>query len=241
MRSETRIKRLISALVIGTILIIGSYAAEQRQQNNGQVQPLTNVRATGPAADALKTLTVKGRAPKTGYSRSNFGPGWDSPGGCSVRERILQRDLTDITLYTDGCRVITGTLHDPYTGKTILFLRGESTSQAVQIDHVVALSDSWQKGAQQLSYEDRVMFANDPLELLAVDGAANQNKGDGDAATWLPVNKDFRCAYVARQISVKVKYNLWVTQAELNAMTKVLSACPDEPLPSYNTETRKAE
>ena len=102
----------------------------------------------------------------------------------------------------------------------------------MQIDHVVALSDAWQKGAQQLSMAMREQLANDPLELLAVDGPANQAKGDGDAATWLPPNKPYRCAYVARQIAVKQKYHLWVTSAERDAMQKILSGCAGQALPS---------
>jgi hypothetical protein len=102
----------------------------------------------------------------------------------------------------------------------------------VQIDHVVALSNAWQTGAGLLTPEIRQQLANDPLELLAVDGAANQQKSDGDAATWLPSNKAFRCQYVARQVAVKAKYQLWVTSAEKDAITRVLATCPGQPLPS---------
>src|SRR5690606_28202461 len=128
------------------------------------------------------------------------------------------------------CRVLAGVLADPYTAQSISFVRGQGTSELVQIDHVVALSDAWQKGAQQLSADQRATLANDPLNLLAVDGASNAQKSDGDAATWLPKNKSFRCEYVARQIAVKATYGLWVTQAEHDAIDRVLSACPDEPV-----------
>ncbi len=103
----------------------------------------------------------------------------------------------------------------------------------MQIDHVVALSNAWQTGAQKLSKTTRTELANDPYNLLAVDGPANQQKSDGDAATWLPSNKSFRCEYVARQIGVKHKYSLWVTQSEKNAMSNVLSACPTQTIPNY--------
>lgn len=141
-----------------------------------------------------------------------------------MRNIILARDMVDVVV-DDLCRVQSGTLHDPYTSETIVFQRGESTSQLVQIDHVVALSDAWQKGAQQLSYENRVELSNDPLNLLAVKGASNQQKGDGDAATWLPPNKAFRCQYVARQVAVKQKYSLWLTSAEKSAIAQILSQC----------------
>ena len=182
------------------------------------------------AAEVLATLPVKGRAPKTGYDRDEFGQRWldVDRNGCDTRNDILARDLTDMTR-SGPCTVVTGILADPFTGATIPFVRGQDTSALVQIDHVVSLSDAWQKGAQQLTPDQRASFANDPLNLLAVDGSSNAQKGDGDAASWLPKNRDFRCAYVARQVSVKAAYRLWVTQAEHDAIANVLASCPNEP------------
>lgn len=187
--------------------------------------------ATGDAATTLDQLLVKGRAPKTGYARAQFGNGWSSIGGCDTRNIILNRDMVDVVA-NEKCQVVSGVLHDPYTGRVISFARGEASSQAVQIDHVVALSNAWQTGAQQLTKPQRVQLANDPLELLAVDGPANQQKSDADAASWLPPSKPFRCQYVARQIAVKKKYDLWVTAAEKDAMQRVLMTCPGQSLPS---------
>lgn len=187
------------------------------------------------ALDLLATLPIKGRAPKTGYDRAQFGQAWADVdrNGCDTRNDILKRDLTGIT-YTNSvpCKVQSGTLADPYTGTSINFVRGAATSTAVQIDHVVALSDAWQKGAQQLTLEQRTALANDPLNLQATDGPTNQQKGDGDAATWLPPNKGFRCEYVARQISVKATYGLWVTQAEHDAMARILGDCSGQLAPT---------
>ena len=188
------------------------------------------------ARDVLATIPVKGRAPKTGYSRDQFGQAWADVdrNGCDTRNDMLRRDLSNLALKpgTRDCVVLSGVLTDPYTATLINFLRGSSTSAAVQIDHVVALSDAWQKGAQQLTEAQRLSFANDPLNLLAVDGPANQQKSDGDAATWLPPNKSYRCDYVARQISVKSSYGLWVTRAEHDAMARVLGDCLDTAAPT---------
>lgn len=182
------------------------------------------------ASQALDQLQVKGRASKTGYERSAFSDGWGYISGCTARNFILRRDLTQVT-YRDDCVVDTGVLRDPYTGKIINFKYGVGTSIAVQIDHVVALSDAWQKGAQKASAQQRQSFYNDPLNLLAVDGPTNSSKGDSDAATWLPPNKAYRCAYVARQVAVKSKYKLWVTLAEKAAIKAVLVDCPKQRLP----------
>lgn len=193
----------------------------------------------GTAADALAALPVKGRAPKTGYSRDEFGQRWADVdrNGCDQRNDVLARDLTGETFKpgTRDCVVLTGVLADPYTGRTIPFTRGQDTSTAVQIDHVVALSDAWQKGARQLDPQTRERLGNDPLNLLAVDGPTNSGKGDGDAATWLPPQRGYRCAYVARQVAVKAKYGLWVTQAEHDAIGRILGGCPGEPIPVDDT------
>ena len=179
------------------------------------------------AVDVLEELEVTGRAPKKGYERSQFYEDWPLIDGCSLRQRIIRRELGDSAIL-NGCNVVAGEYDEPYTGEHMVFTEKSQISAKIQIDHVVALSDAWQKGAQYLSAEVRYEIATDPLNLLAVDGEANQNKSDGDAATWLPPNKKFRCQYVARQVSVKFKYGLWVTQAEKEAILRILENCPNE-------------
>jgi len=187
-------------------------------------------------AGALAEIPTKGRAPKTGYSREQFGPAWSDVdhNGCDTRNDILTRDLGERTYKpgTHECIVLTGVLNDPYTGKRIDFERGVSTSTKVQIDHLVALSNAWQTGAQKLGADERKALANDPMNLLAVDGPTNAGKSDGDAATWLPPQKAFRCSYVARQTAVKLKYGLWMTQGEKAAISRVAATCPRQTVPA---------
>jgi len=184
------------------------------------------------ALAALNNLEVKGRAAKTGYARSQF-PHWSDPdrNGCDARNDTLKRDLTDITykVGTRDCKVIAGQLLDPFSGKVITF---STTKVVIDIDHVVALSNAWQTGAAYFDKNKRSQIANDPLNLLAVDSKLNRQKGDGDAATWLPPSKAFRCEYVARQVAVKAKYGLWVTQPEKVAIDKILSTCVGQKLPA---------
>jgi hypothetical protein len=234
-----RKRRGIAAVIIGLVLAVGVFVQanlseevwRSMTQNDSGAAQVTN--SDQPLAlESLKLLAVKGRAPKTGYSRDQFGNGWTKWQKCDTRQRILARDLTDVKLDDDGCTVLSGVLNDPYTGKIVEFQRGTSTSSAVQIDHVVALADAWQKGAGGLDAATRETLANDDLELLAVDGQANMEKSASDAATWLPKNKAFRCQYIARQIAVKVKYHLWVTVAEHDAMARILGGCPDQRLPA---------
>ena len=230
-RCQYRYRRL--ALVLVTVAsLIGivishpsSYESEAIPQTNTATDPSTPLATT-----VLEKLEIRGRAPKTNYSREEFYSNWPIIEGCNLRQRILKRELGDTAVLAgDKCTVTAGEFDEPYTGSHLVFYQKSDLSSGLQIDHVVALSDAWQKGAQYMSAEDRYAMATDPLNLLAVDSKANQNKSDGDAATWLPKNKAFRCQYIARQISVKHKYHLWVTQAEHDAMARILTTCPNEP------------
>jgi hypothetical protein len=185
------------------------------------------------ADDVLATLVVKGRGPKTGYAREEFGSAWADVdrNGCDTRDDVLNRDLgaKEWRPGTHGCVVVAGLLRDPYTGQRLVFAKADAA--AVQIDHVVALSDAWQKGAARWDATRRREFANDPLNLLAVDGPTNAQKSDGDAATWLPPQRSYRCRFVARQVAVKAKWELSVTPAEHDAIARVLSRCPEQRVP----------
>ncbi len=233
---------LVAVAVVAGLIWIGVTGGEDGSATVATPSPSQSTPAVVPvvppeqqaATAQLDSLVVKGRAPKTGYTRAEFGQAWtddvnvpEGHNGCDTRNDILRRDLTAITARpgTRDCVVLTGTLVDPYSGETIDFVRGEKTSPAVQIDHVVALSDAWQKGAAQWDEAKRTDFANDPANLQATDGPTNQKKSAGDAATWLPPNKAYRCTYVTRQIDVKARYGLWITSAEKDAMARVLATC----------------
>lgn len=186
------------------------------------------------AKAALPTIPVKGAAPKTGYARAQFGQAWTDDNtmlfgrnGCDTRNDILRRDLTGAVLKpgTRDCVVLSGVLNDPYTGKTINFVRGNDTSSAVQIDHRVPLSWAWQHGAQSWTAAKRVDFANDPDNLVAVDGPTNQAKGDAGPGAWLPPNKAYRCEYVSRFTLVTAKHGLWLTQGDADGIARVLAGC----------------
>lgn len=236
MKTTRSLAKALASVI--AIMLAGSLVGCDAAANAYEIIEVTpNVAADAPAASVdaanalvqLESIPVKGRAPKTGYTRDEFGPAWADTdrNGCDTRNDILARDLTSETFKqgTNNCVVMTGTLADKYTGTTITFRRGQDTSSDVQIDHIVSLSDAWQKGGQQLNADQRKELANDPLNLMAADGPTNSAKGDKDAATWLPSNKAFRCEYVARQNAVKAKYRLWVTQAEHDAIVTLLEGC----------------
>lgn len=224
-----RARRLIAAVIllggISAWLVMSPQSYEQEPVS----EPAAAVSSDGSplAAEILSKLETKGRAPKTGYARTEFYNGWPNVDGCSLRQKIIRREMGD-TAVMDSCDVIAGEYTEPYTGSYEKFYQKSDFSKKVQIDHIVALSNAWQTGAQYKTADERYAMATDPLNLIAADASANMTKGDGDAATWLPPNKAFRCEYVARQISVKYKYVLWVTAAEREAMENILQKCPQQ-------------
>ena len=234
MKLKARRLSVVLFALVGVVawLVINpaSYDSVFMTVENTEAESGADVNGSGLlAVEVLEKLEVKGRAPKTGYTREQFYDGWPTVDGCSLRQRIIKREFSESAVILDGCNVVAGEYDEPYTGEHKVFDEREQISNGVQIDHVVALSDAWQKGAQGLSADERYALATDPLNLLAVDASANKKKADGDAATWLPANKKFRCQYVVRQVSVKYKYSLWVNQAEKDAIGRILINCPNEP------------
>ena len=231
-RGKIRARVVIVIAILFTALLSTPVIATTFTSELAAPNPVADASSSELAIDQLNSLPVKGRAPKTGYTRSQFGQEWADVdrNGCDTRNDILKRDLTNTVFKakTRDCVVLSGVLIDPYSGDRIEFLRGEKTSSLIQIDHVVSLSNAWQTGAFQMTILERTQLANDPLNLLAVKGSLNNQKGDGDAATWLPPLKSYRCTYVARQIAVKKKYGLWVTPPEKAAMSAILAKCPDQ-------------
>lgn len=227
--SQTRKTLQLVLIAVAALVLAGNFVVKSLGDD---VAPAEG--AEGSALASLETLTVQEPAPGDGYDReADFGSAWQDvdDNGCDTRNDTLQRDLEGIEFSAgDSCEVASGTLDDPYTGDTIAFKRGKRSSD-VQIDHVVALMNAWTTGAADWDKDKRVQIANDPLNLVASDGPANMGKGAKDAAAWLPDNQAYRCEYVARQIAVKAKYELWVTPDEHDAMADVLTSCPAEPVP----------
>ncbi|MCM2579151.1 HNH endonuclease family protein [Streptomyces meridianus] len=186
--------------------------------------PLTSEADRKAALDLIGKVATKGRGPKTGYDRDEFGYAWldtaDVPlsrNGCDTRNDVLKRDGRDVTFRSGSdCVVVGMALDDPYTGTTIDFRKEEA--MAVQIDHVMPLSYDWQMGAARWNEGKRRQIANDPLNLLPVEGRANSAKSDSGPASWLPPNKRIRCSYAVRFAQVALKYDLPVTAPDKRTM-----------------------
>jgi hypothetical protein len=237
--------RTALAAGLAALLVAGGCSSDESAGGSGLRQATPTVLELDTAARALASLPLRQADPMTGYDRSAlFGPRWsddiDVPSGhngCDQRSDIIRRQLANLQLKpgTRGCVPLSGTLRDPYTGQVIAFVRGPSTSDDVQVDHVVALAGVWRTGGRALTPDERQAIAGDPLNLIAVGATVNQAKGDSDASQWLPPDSAAHCRYVARQVAVKSKYRLWVTPPEHSAMVAVLGRCPGEPLPTEDS------
>ncbi|MEU5158822.1 HNH endonuclease family protein [Streptomyces sp. NPDC020875] len=205
----------------------------------GAVSPLANPGGTKPglaavaeadrsrARQIIGALTTKGRGPGTGYERDRFGRAWTDTAdgvplarnGCDTRNDLLRLHGRSVQ-FRDGsdCVVVAMTLADPYTGKTVEWRKQRAAE--IQIDHVVPLAYAWRMGAARWPADKRERFANDTLNLLPVDGSANQAKRDSGPASWLPPNKPVRCAYAVRFAQVATEYDLAVTGPDKTAMLR---------------------
>lgn len=213
-----------------TLLAVGAPAS---------ANPVTGSIPTGQSAtQVLSTLTV---ADKSGSTSDRKTHQWNKvdgkASGYTTRDLVLERDMTDVTFNSKG-NVSTGILLEPYTGTTIHFQRGESNKTeggsasnrdgGIQIDHVVAYAEAYRSGLENLTYEQRDAYYNDPDVLLSSQAGANNEKKDGTAAEWLPSSQSFRCDYASLQIGIKAKYGLTIDQAEHDSLAEVLTSCPSE-------------
>lgn len=207
--------------------VTGTNPLDNPEGTKPGLAPITSAADRAKARELIEKVRTRGRGPKTGYDRDEFGYAWAdnadgvplARNGCDTRNDVLARDGTDLK-YRSGsdCVLIEMTLHDPYTGATIHW-RKEKAAE-VQIDHVVPLSYSWQMGASRWPKAKRIRLANDPLNLLAVGGEQNSRKGDSGPASWLPPATKIRCSYAVRFAQVALEYDMPVTPADKEMMLR---------------------
>ncbi|UQX11864.1 HNH endonuclease family protein [Candidatus Mycobacterium methanotrophicum] len=227
----------LSATAALAVLVAYQVAATSAGERAREFAARADVPTVPPGVDALSgTTLVPSRIHRYDYRRAAYGDAWtddnDAPGGrngCDTRDDILGRDLVDKTyVFIKRCpdAVETGTLHDPYTNATINFHRGAGIGASVQIDHIVPLALAWDMGAYDWPESERVRFANDPANLLAVSGKANEDKSDSQPALWMPPNNAFWCQYAMQYIAVSRGYALAIDQASADVLRHATATCP---------------
>lgn len=232
-------KALLWLSVAAALALIVAYqvVASSAGERAREFAARADVPTVQPGTDVLAGIAVvPARIHRYDYRRAAFGDAWtddnDAPGGhngCDTRDDILNRDLVDKTYVAiKRCpdAVATGILHDPYTSATITFQRGARTGESVQIDHLVPLALAWDMGAYNWPFDQRLRFANDPANLLAVEGQANQDKGDSQPAFWMPPNQAFHCQYAIQYIAVLRGYGLPVDAPSVPVLQQAAASCP---------------
>lgn len=215
---------LLMAFLMSTCSGVGAMMQRVNEAHSSRNVDTSAV-AEGTLSD-LDNLTINDNpTPPEKYSRvEQFGPAWKDVdhNGCDTRNDILARDLI-VRGMRNSCVVTAGQLADPYSGTWIDFSKKEASK--VQIDHVVALENAWQSGAYNLTQEDREALANDPDNLLAVNGHDNMAKGSKSADQWMPPNTTYACTYASKQVQIKTRYALTVTTSEKQALADALATC----------------
>ncbi|MGV0791849.1 HNH endonuclease family protein [Mycolicibacterium sp. XJ1819] len=230
-------RRLLWLAAIVAVAVLVAVQAVWSSRDRDTFVAQAGLPTVAPGADVLAGVAViPARIRGYDYRRDAFGEAWtdenSAPGGfngCDTRNDILERDLVDKTYVSiKRCpnAVATGTLLDPYTNAEVAFTRGEKTGAAVQIDHIVPLALAWDLGARAWDDELRVRFANDPANLLAVEGQANQDKGDQEPAAWMPANRAFHCAYAVQFVGVLRGYRLPVDARSAQVLRDAGHTCP---------------
>jgi hypothetical protein len=223
--------------VVVAIAVVVAWQVVGSSGERAQFVAQADIPTVAPGVDVLAGIAeVPARIRGHDYRRDAFGDTWtdDNPApgghnGCDTRNDILDRDLIDKTYVSiKRCpnAVASGTLHDPYTNATVPFVRGAQVGAAVQIDHIVPLALAWDLGARSWTDDMRVRFANDPGNLLAVDGPANQDKGDKEPATWMPANTAFWCQYSVQFANVLRGYGLPVDAPSAIVLRNAAATCP---------------
>ncbi len=229
--------RLAWLAIAVALTVIVAVQVTLSAQRSGRFVAEADAPTVAPGTDVLAGIPeIPVRVRGNDYRRAAFGEAWDddnsAPGGhngCDTRNDILNRDLVDktyVAIKRCPTAVATGTLHDPYTNAMVTFVRGNQVGASVQIDHIVPLALAWDLGARAWPDDLRLRFANDPANLLAVQGQANQDKGDQEPAHWMPPNHAFWCQYAVAFVAVLRGYGLPVDAPSAAVLREAAGTCP---------------
>lgn len=180
----------------------------------------TTLTPAAPAAAVSDLLAQLVEAPESsgeGYDRALFEHWIDADrDGCDTRCEVLAAERrADLPGLASGWLSI----YDGYS---------TDDPSELDVDHVVALGEAWRSGADTWDPARRQAFANDldePDALIAVTASTNRSKSDQDPADWQPPNPGAWCQWGLGWVRVKIKWGLTADEAEVRALTNVLSGC----------------
>jgi len=212
---------LLNLLLWGTIIFLGTKLV--RMAWGGEV-----VYSVTPEADPtfltdlVEATACDSRCKIPEYDRDEWRHWIDEDGDCQdTRQEVLIRDSTcDVVLSDDTCRVLKGCWRCPYTGKIF------DDPAAVQIDHVVALSEAHRSGGWMWSADKKQQYANylkDPGHLVVSSARANIQKSDKAPDAWMP-DVD-QCKYVRNRLRIKAEWGLTLTADEVAEVVATKVRC----------------
>ena len=167
------------------------------------------------------------------YVREEWGPGWidDNYNCINTRHEVLIEESVATTSLDDrGCSVIAGKWYDYYSDEFF------DDPAELDIDHMVPLHNAHVSGASNWPLETKINFYNDlsdPQHLIAVSSSANRSKGSRGPEVWKPVNDAYWCQYAYSWIEIKARWNLSVSEIELQALQEMLNSCKGLPEQTY--------
>jgi hypothetical protein len=230
-----RLATFAAAVATAATIVVVALIWGQPEAARTEAEPIS---APGPApadgtwaaAAAALPLIERSTVPR-GYDSASFGEPWaDIDGnGCAQDDDVLARDLSDAV--REDCAVVSGTLRDPYAGRTIRITddrvdaSGGSGAGGIRVDHLVSLRAAHDGGAWEWSPERRLQFANSLENLVAVDAASAENRDDRGPGRWMPSDEDYACEYAIRYTWIVTAWQLAVTPADRDALTSALVAC----------------
>jgi hypothetical protein len=156
------------------------------------------------------------------YDRDDWKHWEDFDGDCqNTRHELLIATSEVGVTFTKAskCTVATGQWLDPYTGNTY------TLASDLDIDHVIPLNYAHRHGGAVWSAFVKKLFANDPENLLVVDGGENQSKSAQGPAEWMLPSESYHCEYVRKWHFLVKKYELVLAAEDSGAISQVLGAC----------------
>lgn len=158
----------------------------------------------------------------TQYKRSDWRHWIDEYRDCQdTRHEILisQADGNIDYKTRRQCKVKAGLWLGPYSAEVFY------SPSDLDVDHVVPLKHAHISGGADWSKEKKRKFANDMGNLLAVKARQNRKKGSRDPSKWMPPNQNFWCNYINIWVSIKNKYGLRYSKAEVLKIESVQQQC----------------
>jgi hypothetical protein len=217
-------RRAAPVVVLGAVAVLAAcgVALEGTADRDAAVRPATTGGSTALRA-VIDELVVVEEGRREGYARDLFDHWSDINGsGCHARQDVL---LDQAISYVQRdrfspCFIVEGDWYLPFDGQQFSGAPGD-----IDVDHVVALAEAWDSGADQWNFSRRRQFANDPLHLMVSDRQVNRDKADLDAGEWKPERRDAWCLTATMIVLTKYRYSLTIDPAERRGLYEMADTC----------------